>query len=235
MSSVILKKFYNSKEWKVFRQQIILDRSKDDGIYCEKCGKKIVISKEVQVHHDKELTEDNYMDATISLNPDNVFVWCQICHNIHHGRYHGAVKKRKEKAAYIIYGPPMSGKAKYVTDNMEDGDIVVDMDRLYQAVSLRPMYDKPNNLRFNVFSIRNILLDNIKTRYGNFRTAWIVGGYADKYQREQLARDLGAELIYIESDKEDCKYKLDYCNDYRQQHKDEWIEYIDKWFDEYVE
>jgi hypothetical protein len=129
----------------------------------------------------------------------------------------------------------MSGKKRYVMDNMEDGDIVVDMDRLYQAISLKPMYDKPNNLRFNVFSIRNTLIDNIKTRYGSFRTAWIIGGYADKYQREQLARDLGSELIFIEADKEDCIYRLDYCNDYREDHKEEWKGYIEKWFEEYVE
>lgn len=235
MSSGVLKTFYNSKEWKLFRQQIILDRSKNDGIYCEKCGKKIVNSKSIQVHHIEELTEENYKDVSISLNPDNVLVWCQICHNIHHGRYHGAVKKRKEKSVYIVYGPPMSGKAKYVIDNMEAGDIVVDMDRLYKAVSLQPMYSKPDNLRFNVFSLRNILIDNIKTRYGNFRTAWIIGGYADKYKREQLAKDLGAELILMQSTKEECKYRLDYCNDYRQDHKEEWSQYIDKWFEDYTE
>ena len=34
-------------------------------------------------------TEDNYKDANISLNPNNVKVWCHICHNKHHKRFCG--------------------------------------------------------------------------------------------------------------------------------------------------
>jgi hypothetical protein len=76
-------------------------------------------------------------------------------------------------------------------------------------------------------------IGNIKTRYGGFRTAWIIGGYPEKFIRDKLADDLGAELIYIESSKELCVDRLNACNDYRSEHKDEWIQYIDKWFEEY--
>lgn len=234
MSKGVLKKFYNSSEWGVFRQNILLERSNDDGIYCERCGKKIVISRHIQLHHIEELTEDNYKDVNISLNPDNVEMLCQTCHNIHHGRYHGGAR-RKEKAVYIIYGPPMSGKSSYVIENMEEGDLVVDMDRLFQAISLNPLYKKPDSLRFNVFAIRNLLIDNIKTRYGSFRTAWIIGGYPNKFDRERLASELGAELVYIKADKDDCIYRLDYTNDYRQKNKEEWIGYINKWFEDFIE
>lgn len=234
MSSGVLKKFYNSNEWKAFRQQIILSRRKNGVVKCENCGKMIVISKHIQVHHEIELTEDNYKDVNISLNPSNVKVWCHICHNKHHGRFNGGGHKRREKAVYIIYGPPMSGKSSYVIEHMEKGDLVVDMDRLYAAVSFMPQYDKPENLKYNVFAIRNYIIDNIRNRYGGFRTAWIIGGYPNKFEREKLANELGAELIYIESTRDECIDRLNNISDYRQENKTEWVEYIDKWFEKFI-
>lgn len=230
MSEGVLKRFYNSKEWAVFRKMIIAER----GPICFKCNKAITEAKQLQIHHIEELTESNYTDTTISLNPENVIILCQQCHNKTHGRWSGAVK-RKPRGVYIVYGPPLSGKTSYVRDHMESGDIIVDMDALYQAISMQPLYDKPNNLRYNVFSVQDVLLDNIKTRYGNFNSAWIIGGYADKYKREKLAKELGAELIYIKADKEDCLYRLQYCNDSRQKFQDEWTDYINKWFSDYQE
>jgi len=236
MNYSTIKQFYRGLEWQLFRQQIIFDRKPK----CEYCGKIITESRHIQIHHTPiELTEANVNDVTISLNPDNVKIACHDCHNKEHDRFSGRPAARKQekkyKGVYIVYGPPMSGKTTYVMDNMQPGDIVVDMDRLYQAVSLQPLYDKPDSLKYIIFGLRNTLLDNIKTRYGNWNSAWIIGGYADKYARDKLTADLGAELVYIDADKEDCLYRLDYCNDYRQEHKDEWTEYINKWFENYTE
>ena len=235
MAQEFSKKFYKSKEWTNFRQQIIIDRMVDGVIKCEKCGRTIVESKQIHIHHKTELTPANINDVMISLNPDYVEVICKGCHDEEHNRFCKGAVHRKEKRVYIVYGAPMAGKTSYVRDNMQVGDIVVDMDKLYQAVSLQPIYDKPNDLKYNVLAIKNLLIDNIKTRYGNFRTAWIIGGYANKVDRERLASDLGAELVFIDASKDDCYYRLQYCNDYRQQHQEEWKKYIDEWFELYRE
>lgn len=232
MAQEFSRKFYKSKEWIDFRKIILAER----GPVCKHCKKIIIESRHIQLHHKEELTPTNITDVNITLNPDNIEVLCQECHNKLHGRWcKGQTRKKKERGIYIVYGPPLSGKTSYVLENMNKGDIVVDMDRLYEAVTLLPRYDKPDNLKYNVLSIRNSILDNIKTRYGGFNSAWVIGGYADKYSREQLARELGAKLILIDVNKEECLYRLKYCNDYRQQNKDEWIKYINKWFEEYTE
>ncbi|MGG7163783.1 HNH endonuclease [Clostridium ihumii] len=232
MAQEFSRKFYKSKQWIDFRKIILAER----GPICQQCKKIIRESRHIQLHHKEELTPTNITDVNITLNPDNIEVLCQECHNKLHGRWcKGQIKKKKERGIYIVYGPPLSGKTSYVKENMNKGDIVVDMDRLYEAVTLLPRYDKPDNLKYNVLSIRNTILDNIKTRYGGFKSAWIIGGYADKYSREQLAKELGAELIFIDVDKEECLYRLKYCNDYRQQkYEEEWIKYIEKWFSEYT-
>lgn len=232
MAQEFSRKFYKSKEWTSLREQILLER----GPICTMCGEVIVESKFIQVHHQEELTPENINDKNITLNPDNLQVLCQVCHNKLHGRYcKGAVRNVKPKKVNIVYGPPMSGKTSLVREHVRPGDLVIDMDRLFKAISFMPEYDKPNNIRFNVMAVRNLLIEQVKTRYGSFNNAWIVGGYANKVDRERLANELGAELIFVEADKEDCYYRLKYCNDYRQKHQEEWRQYIDTWFEEYRE
>jgi len=96
-----------------------------------------------------------------------------------------------------------------------------------------PTYDKPSNLFNNVSAIQSTLIDNIKTRYGKWHNAWVIGGYADKYKRERLAEELGAEIIFIDVSKEECIARLqqDTGRQYRQA---EWTNYIVKWFEQHT-
>lgn len=222
----ILKSFYASEEWQKFRDVIIAER----GPICETCKKIIANTKECEIdHYPIELTPENVHDANIALNPDNVKIRDHDCHNKRHNRFGSA----NEHGVYIVYGPPMSGKKTFVKQNVSRGDIVVDMDRLYEAVSMLPSYDKPNNLFGNVIGVYNFLIDNIKTRYGKWNNAWVISGLADKYKREQLANDLGAELIFCDVSKIECLSRLEMDMD-RRYRKDEWRKYIDEWFERYV-
>jgi hypothetical protein len=223
----ILQSFYNTEKWKKFRLGLIAER----GNKCQKCGKVIIKSVDITGHHKTELTPENVNDVMISLNPENVLLVCYECHNEIHHRYGHTNKDRK---VYIVYGSPMSGKTTFVKQQMKRGDIVVDMDRLYEAVSMLPCFDKPDGLLSNVLGIHNLLIDNIKTRYGKWNNAWVIGGYADKYKREKMANDLGAELVFIDTPKEECLYRLEMDED-RQYRQDEWRGYVNRWFDIYKE
>jgi hypothetical protein len=221
----ILKSFYASEEWVRLRLLLILQR----GNRCERCKNIIPKSKDLIGHHKVELTPENVHDHHISLNPDLIELVCFDCHNKEHNRF----GYKGTKQVYLVYGPPLSGKSTFVKENMSRGDLIVNMDQLYAAVSFLPFYDKPDNLLINVRGIHNQLLDNIKTRYGKWNNAWVIGGYADKYKRERLAEDLGAELVFCDISKEEClrRLKLDGDRQYRQ---DEWESYIDKWFNQYM-
>jgi predicted kinase len=221
----VIKAFYASQKWVTFRLNLINER----GNKCSRCSKVIPKSVEIIGHHKVELTPENVNDYTISLNPDLVELICFKCHNKEHKRF----GHQGERNVYLVYGPPMAGKKTFVRENMSRGDLVVDMDKLYAAVSMLPFYDKPDNLLTNVRIIHNQLIDNIKTRYGKWNDAWIIGGYADKYKRERLAEDLGAEIIFCEVDKEECLRRLSLDQD-RMYRQDEWSGYIEKWFASYT-
>ena len=223
----ILHTFYVSDAWVNFRLSLIAER----GPTCQECGKIMAKPREIIGHHKTELTPENVQDAMISLNPDNVDLVCFDCHNVIHKRFG---HKPAGRNVYIVYGPPMAGKQDFVQQRVQRGDIVVDMDRLYHAVSMLPSYDKPDSLLGNVRGIHGLLLDNIKTRYGKWSNAWVIGGYADKYKREKLANDLGAELIFCNVGQEECLRRLK-VDDERKNQKDEWTRYINTWFDKYTE
>jgi hypothetical protein len=213
-----LHQFYCSKAWRDLSFRLKIER----GGKCERCGETIEDMKDLIGHHKTELTEDNINNLNISLNPDNIEVICFDCHNKEHRRF------GYKQEVFIVWGSPLSGKTTMVRDMMQYGDIVVDMDALWQAVTFQPEYVKPTNCRFNIFALRDNLLDQIKTRYGRWYTAWVIGGYPERYERERLAGALGAELIYCESTKEECLERLEQSDK-----PESWRQYILDWWERY--
>lgn len=222
----VLESFYASPAWRNFRAGIIAERK----LICEHCGKLIAKQRDAHVHHKIHLTEDNYKDASIALNPENVMLVHKDCHDQIHERFGYAPKGKK---VFIVYGMPLSGKTSYVEERKGRQDIVLDMDRLYEAITLLPRYDKPEILYRVVRGVYNHLLDNVKTRTGRWRTAWIIGGFPDKYQREKLADELGAELVYMECTRDEAISRI-MLDEERRHRVEEYTGYIDKWIERYV-
>lgn len=212
---------YKSKAWREFRMALIQQR----GPICARCGKNCLLdSSELIAHHKIALTPDNVQDVTVTLNPDNVELICFDCHNKEHGRYgYGS------HTVYLIYGAPCSGKTTLVNQMRRRGDLMVDMDLLYMAVSGCDRYDKPDNIKTNVFRVRDLLLDQIKTRYGRWHNAFVIGGYPYKQARQDLATRIRAAVVYCEATQEECLLRANS----RGVHTDEWGKYIRQWFDEY--
>lgn len=217
--------FYRSPEWKKLMDNLKLERVNEEGqVICEHCGKPIVKSYDIIGHHKIELDEENVLDANISLNPQNIMLVDHRCHNIIHNKLGYA-----HRQVYLVYGSPLSGKSSYVKDNMLSGDLIIDMDNIWQCVSGQPRYEKPARLKSIVFKIRDELLNSVKYRMGKWNNCYIVGGYPLQSERERLIRELGAREIFIDTNKEECLKRLEMVDDGRD--KEEWTKYIDEWFE----
>ena len=83
MAREFSKSFYNSNKWKRLRQAYI---SSKFGI-CERCGKP----NAKQVHHKIWLTPDNIDDLSVSLNPENLELLCDVCHQKEHNEKFSSV------------------------------------------------------------------------------------------------------------------------------------------------
>ena len=224
----MLNDFYRCKEWVLFRLGVMDERQTEDGrILCEHCGLPIVHQYDCIAHHKIPLTEQNYKDATISLNPDNIALVHHVCHN----KMHNKLGKR-EREVWLVYGPPLSGKSSYVDSVKEFGDLIVDVDCIWECLSGCEKYVKPSRITDNVFGVRNILLEQVQYKLGNWCSAYIIGGFPLIGERERLCRRLGAKEIYIESTREKCLARLkDGCAG---RNPTEWKKYIDEWWDKYT-
>lgn len=214
-----LSNFYKSKEWQDLLEVLKLERVNGQGeLICEHCHKPITRAYDCIGHHDKELTEANVNDYNISLNKNNIKLIHFKCHNIIHERF----GYEKPKKVYIVYGSPCSGKSTWVNENVTKDDLIVDIDRVWECISSCDKYNKPNRLKQNVFAMHNALLEQVRLRVGKWKTAFVIGGYPLKMDRERLSDSLGAELIYIDTSKEECLSRAK---------NEEWIKYINDWWE----
>lgn len=219
--------FYKSDEWRNLLKQLKLERINEEGLLiCPICGKTILGT--IIGHHKKELTKDNYLDYNISLNPDNIILIHQECHNLIHKRW-GYQKKQ----VVLIYGSPCSGKNTYVENIISRNDIVVDIDEIWHMVNkYNGYYEKPNTLKSYVFEIRNAIYDLVKYRKGKWSTCYVIAGVPNSLERQRLIQRLGVdEVKLIEATEEECLNRLHSSPDGRDIKS--WESYIHLWFEMY--
>jgi hypothetical protein len=151
-----------------------------------------------------------------------------LVHHACHNRIHNKLGN-KPKGVYIVYGSPCSGKSTYVQDNADFGDLIVDMDSIWECISGCDRYVKPNRLKDNAFAVRNLLIENIKLRVGSWCNAYLIGGYPFANERERLATQLGAKVIYIDTPKDVCIARLE--ENPQGRNVSEWRQYIEDWWE----
>lgn len=172
------------------------------GGVCAKCGGVFDIS-ELRPHHKVELTLDNIDDVNVTLNPDNIEVLCHDCHNAVHKRFGYAVGAKR---VYLVYGSPCAGKTTYVNSVATRNDLIVDLDKIHRAICICGLYDKPDATKRVAFNVRDYLLDEVRTATPRrkWQDAYIIGTYPDRIDRDVFVQDYGAELVHIDTSKEEC-------------------------------
>lgn len=217
-----LDNFYKSDEWTKLKDLLMQERTNEQGeLICEYCGKPINKKYDCIGHHEIELTSENVNDYAISLNPANIKLIHFKCHNKIHKRFNGFFR-----SVYLVYGSPCSGKSAWVNEVANDDDLILDIDSIWQCVCKADRYSKPNRLKANVFGIRDCIIDQIRTRTGTWKNAYIIGGYPLRSDRDRLCDMLRATPIYIEATKEECLSRAK---------NKAYQEYIEDWFDSFVE
>lgn len=215
-----LANFYKSKEWEKLLSVIKMERVDESGqIICAHCGKPIIDKYDCIGHHTLFLTDDNVNDYDVSLNPALI----QLVHHRCHNKIHNKLGYTKREI-YLIYGPPMAGKSRYVSSVSEPGDFIIDINEIWKCVSGGE--SKPPKLNSVVFGIRDLMMDMVKYRVGKWDNAYIIGGFPLISERERLCKTLGAREIYIETPREICIKRLDESD----RDTEAYTGFIDDWF-----
>lgn len=217
-----LDTFYQTKEWQGLRTMLMHERVNENGeLICAHCGKPITRQYDCIGHHTIELTEDNVNDVSISLNPKLIELIHFKCHNKIHDRFQGF-----RQYVYLVYGAPCSGKTTWVNEVANEDDLIVDMDSIWQSICKADRFHKPNRLKANAFGVRDCLIDQIRTRKGMWRNAYVIGGYPLRSDRDRLCDLLKAEPVFIEATPQECMDRAE---------TDDWKDYICEWFEAYSE
>lgn len=226
-----LADFYRTDDWEKLLLVLADERQDENGdIICQHCGKPIVRKYDRIGHHVEHLTLANVNDVNVSLNPANIIFVHHRCHNEIHERFgfgKPQARARRVKKVYVVHGSPCSGKTTYVHGVAGAGDLIVDMDAIWQCISAQGCGDghfaHDDRLRANVFRMRDCMLDMIRTRYGDWNNAYIIGGYPLIAERERLGTIYGAEFVHIDTPRDVCEQRA-------QERPPEWMNFIgDYW------
>ena len=225
-----LSQFYNSDVWRDLRLMLMNERAKNGVVYDEYNGEPIYKPFDVVAHHKHEITLQNVNDYSISLNPDNIMLVSHRSHNEIHARF----GFKQYKKIYYVYGAPCSGKSTFVQHVKGNSDLIIDIDLIWQALTGGRKYYKPDSLKSAVFAVRDILFEKAKQRAGTWERCYIIETGANKAERQRRIDALGAESIFVSASKEQCINNL-MQDDERTDVREQWLDYINKWFDVYTE
>lgn len=106
---------------------------------------------------------------------------------------------------YLIYGPPCSGKSTYINERMERGDLVCDVDLIYQAISGQDPHDADLHVHETALQLKENLLDIIRDRDGGWHDAYVVS-IANTHEKlaEAMERIKADECVLIKTPYEVC-------------------------------
>lgn len=220
MAKPFAESFYSSQAWKRCRKAYIAGRVMKDGGICESCHE----SPGEELHHIRELTVSNIGDPEVTLNHENLLWLCKDCHFKAHrelimkglnrkkagkqvneaGYYFDENGEIAQAKVFIVYGSPASGKTTYVREHMRDGDLVIDLDLIKRAISMRDGGDAPDNLLNVAIVMREAAYEMIAAGDVDSRTVWVVATLPERAERMALAERLGAELVYIDATYAEC-------------------------------
>lgn len=219
-----LENFYRTKQWQKLLEVIKMERVNEEGqLICWHCGKPITDKYDCIGHHTIFLTEDNVNDTNISLNPNLI----QLVHHKCHNKIHNKLGYTKREI-FLVYGSPMSGKSTYVKTVAEPGDLIVDINNIWECISVNGVH--ANKVKSVVFTVRDRLLEAVKHRLGKWDNCYIIGGYPLISERERLCKELGAREIFIDTPKEVCMERLKASEDRDQE---EYKKFIEDWWRKY--
>ena len=113
---------------------------------------------------------------------------------------------------------------------MERGDVVVDVDEIWKALSLQQMRDKPEELLPLVLATRDFIINRLR-RTSDIKRAWIVTTESRVEKRDEILPDLPRTEVVIETPAHICFDRLSKFTDGRD--KTLWRELILRWWRNY--
>lgn len=208
------------REWQRLRLMVLRREP-----LCRMCADLGVITPATDVDHIIP-KRDGGPDTFENLQP--------LCHG-HHSQKTATEKTGgvpgQRASITIVAGPPGAGKTTYVNQNKKWGDLVLDLDALFVALTGLEWYEKPAGLLPFVLAARDAVIARLR-QTSELQRAWVITSEADRKRLATLVSSLDAELVLLAVDASECIQRI--ANDNRRNnYLNEWNAIVERWWSTY--
>jgi hypothetical protein len=95
---------------------------------------------------------------------------------------------------YVVMGPSCGGKSTYVQQHKGVGDVVIDFDKMAQALGAIRMHKAEGLVKAVAFAVRQAAIDYVLQSSGG--TAWIIHTHPSSYHMRSYAA-VGAKMVTV--------------------------------------
>lgn len=217
-------KLYDTQRWRDYRIHFL-----QVSPLCRYCKQKGRDTAATIVDHIIPVRVD---DSINFFDSENHQPLCESCHNRksaqeRYGKWYERRAKGTHTEVIILSGPPASGKTYWASKHKEEGDLILDLDMIWAALTGLPLYEKPNQLTPVIFAIRDTILNSIGELPGlkraiilttNTRTPAMIA-FMNRHRHQ---------LIELETDEATCIARIK--ADKRRKNKGQHITLAQEWF-----
>ncbi len=122
----------------------------------------------------------------------------------------------------VVTGPPCSGKSTYAWEHAQPGDVVIDFDRIAQALGSGSPHDHPDAVRWVAIAARRAAVNRAIVEHQRGATVWIVHTRIPQQDMDRY-KAAGAELVVLEVDRAELHRRAD------AERTGLWHKLIDEW------
>lgn len=133
----------------------------------------------------------------------------------------------------IICGPPGAGQDDYVKEKMLEGDLIIDLDKIYSALSGLEEYNKPHELLTYVLAAKDAVIRRLAEEV-RCRHAFVISGSPKIEDRNKLGRLLRtSNIVVLTKTISECLANI--ASDERRNEKlEQWEELVRNWWFQYT-